>query len=340
MRRRDLLALAGLAAQGCKRGGAPAALREISISMSEHLSVSSMHLADEAGYMRAAGFRMKPVRLSALQAIPLLAGGRVDVVLGSVPAAMINAVLRGMQIRVVAGREYVSPTCGDGYTLYSRKAVFQGGPADPRRLKGKRFSIRSRGITEFILDAFLAKFGMKQDDVQRIDLPLRESIAALAGGQIDAMFDTELSRSPLSVSPEIVRVWRYADIQPYHQYSFIAFGATMLNAGLEPGARFLAAYLKAAGDFLDGKTPRFMRDFAATHGLEVEKTVAECRDTFSRDGTIDAASVQRIIDWQVSRGYASAPIKAEQLIDGRYLPEARRLLTSGQWRVRPEGSAG
>lgn len=256
-------------------------------------------------------------------------------ILGGTPSQLLNAVLRGMNIKVVAGREYVSPSCGEGYALYAHKDAFRGGAIDPRRLRGKRFSVRSRGITEFILDTFLARFGMRPEDVQRIDLPLKESLAALAGGKIDALFDIELSRSPLAISPSIVKVWRFAEVHPFQQYSFVIYGHSLLQAGLGPGSRFLAAYLKAAGEFLDGATPRFMREFAAAHGLDVDKTVAECRDTFPRDGAIDLPSLQRTIDWNVGKGYATRAIRAQEIVETKFLIEARRLLASGQWQVMP-----
>jgi NitT/TauT family transport system substrate-binding protein len=332
MRRREFVAAGVIATSACgARVESP--LRDVSVALSEHLSVSTMYLADESGYVRQAGFQFKPMRISALQAIPLLASGKLDVILGGVPSQLLNAVARGMNIKVVAGREYVSPSCGEGYVLYAHREAFKGGAIDPRRLRGRRFSVRSRGITEFILDSFLKHFGMKPEDVDRVDLPLKESLAALAGGKIDALFDIEISRSPLATSPEIVKVWRFAEVQPFHQYSFVIFGDSLLKAGLGPGSRFLAAYLAAAGDFLDGRTPKFMREFAATHGLDVEKTVAGCRDTFPRDGAIDLPSMQRSIDWNVSKGYATRALRAEEIVDTKFLMEGRRLLASGQWRV-------
>lgn len=331
MRRRDFGATLAFALAGCSRAPEDTPLREISIALSEHLTVSAMHLAEELGYLAQAGFRMTVVRLSAIQAVPLLAGGKLDVILGGVPSPLINAVLRGMTIRVVAGREYVNPNCGDGYTLYAHRGAFGNGPVEPARLKGKRFSVRSRGITEFILDTFLKAHGMTTDDVERVDLSLNESIAALAGNRIDAMFDPEFSRSPLAVSADIVKVWRFADVHPFHQYSFVVFGDSMLKEGLAPGARFLAAYLKAAAEFQQGRTPQFMRDFASTHNLDVEATVSACRDTFPADGRIDAASLQRTLDWHASKGYATGLLKAESMMDKRFLDEAQRLLRSGDW---------
>lgn len=63
MRRRDFSAALGLALAGCGRAPEAAPLREVSVSLSEHLSVSAMHLADELGYLAQAGFRMNVVRL-------------------------------------------------------------------------------------------------------------------------------------------------------------------------------------------------------------------------------------------------------------------------------------
>ncbi len=255
MRRRHFLTGAALAATACARKPQDEPQREVSVALAEHLSVSTMHLADERGYLRQAGLQFKPMRLSPLQAIPLLAGGKLDVFLGGVPSPVLNAVIRGMNIRVVAGREYVSPSCGEGYTLYAHRGAFGGGAIDPRRLKGKRFSVRSRGITEFILDTFLNTFGMKMEDVQRVDLTLSDSLAALSERKIDALFDIELSRSPLAISPDIVKVWRFSEVHPFHQFSFIIFGDSMLRAGLGPGSRFIAAYLQARASFWTASRP-------------------------------------------------------------------------------------
>lgn len=339
MRRRAFVA-AALAASSCSRRGRDGRLRPVSVGLTNHLSVSSVHLADEGGHFRAAGFEFNPIQLTPLQAVPLLADGKLDVFLGGIPPSLTNAVAKAMPVRVVAGREYASPSCGEGYVLYAHRGAFADGAVDPKRLKGKRFSVRVRGITEFILDAFLQAHEMRPDDVQRVDLPLSESLAALAGNKVDALFDIETSRSPLAMSPDIVKVWRYSSIQPLHQYSFIVFGTSILREGSGTGSRFLAAYLKAAGEFIDGRTPKFMREFAAKHQLDVEKVVNECRNTFPRDGAIDLPSIQRTIDWQLRRGYATQKVTVEQLVDGSYLKEARDLLASGRWRVNASDPRG
>ena len=336
LRRRDVLAFAagmGLGTQTrCGGDAPPTSLQPLAISMSERLTLASAYLAQESGYFRDAGFELEITRFSNTQSIPLLAGGRLDVAFGGAPASFINAVSRNMPLRIVAGREHVNPDCGEAFSLYARRSVFDGGEIDPK-LRGKRFAVRSAGITEFVLDVFLEDLGMTRQDVETVDLSVREAIVALIGGKIDAILDTEFARSPEAVSPDIVKVWRFADARPGYQYSYIVFGQKMLEADVQVGGRFLAAYLHASSEFLQGKTPQFMRDFAATHGLDLEATISECRETFIEDGSIDLASLQTTVDWHRANGRVTEPVQASALADDRFVKEAQRLLRSGEWRV-------
>lgn len=338
MTRRDLLGLAAATATvGCSQQAADDGLREISLSLSERLTLSGAYLAEEVGYFRDAGFSLNILRLSGLQTMPLLAGGRLDLVFSPVNAGSINAMTRGLPLRVVAGREVANPNCGETFSLFAHRSAFDGGSIEPRRLKGKRFAVRSGGMSNFVLDTFLDEVGMTSSDIEQVDLSVREAIAALSTGTIDALFDSEFSYSLLATSPDVVKVWRFAEARPFHQYSYIIFGETLLQADVKVGARFLAAYLKGAGDFLDGRTPQFMRDFAASHGLDEKITVSACRDTFVRDGSIDLKSLQAYADWHVKSGRVQEPVDVSTLIDLRFLEEAQRMLADDSWRTSNPG---
>jgi ABC-type nitrate/sulfonate/bicarbonate transport system substrate-binding protein len=323
--------MGAVAAAGCARKS-PETLREVSVSLSEHLSVSSVYLTEELGLFAEAGFRLKRVRLSARDAIPVLAGGKLDIAFGGLSGPLLSAVANGMAIRLVAGREIASPDCGETFSLYARRAVFGSGPVDPQKLRGRRISVRVRGIAEYILDAFLKQNGIPSSAVQKLDLPLDESVAALVGGRIDALVDAEFARSPASSSDQIVRVWRFADAQPEHQYSFIHFGKSMLEDAAG-AARFLAAYLEGCRRFLNGETPKFMTEFAKSHNLSVEDTIKACRRTFPPDAAVDRPSLERSFAWYFERGYATTPLRVDQLVDTSHLDAARRLVESGRWRI-------
>lgn len=107
----------------------------------------------------------------------------------------------------------------------------------------------------------------------------------------------------------------------------------MLQHDVQTGARFLAAYLKAAQEYQDGRTPAFLHEFAARNSLNQDAVVSACRETFPTDGHIDLPSVQRMTDWYVRRGLATGTLPASRMVDTRFVEEARRLLASGEWRV-------
>lgn len=105
MLRRDLLAGALLAAgSACSRRAS--SLDKLRVGVSRRLSASSFHLALERGYFREAGFAIEILQAAGpLNAIALLSGGQCDVHFGSLNTALLNAIVKGLPIRIVAGRE-------------------------------------------------------------------------------------------------------------------------------------------------------------------------------------------------------------------------------------------
>lgn len=335
--RRELLAAtAGLSAAlqtRCAREPASGARRPLAVSLSDRITLSSAYLTVEKGYFGDAGFDVEIARFSATQSIPLLAGGRLDVAFGGIRASLINAISAGLPLRIVAGREMANPNCGESFSVFARRSVFGEGPVDPHKLRGRRFAVRSAGVTEFVLDLFLSDYGMTRADVETVDLSVREAIVALVDGKIDAILDLEFARSPEAISPDIVRVWSFSDAYPGHQYSFIVFGQKLIEDETAVGARFLAAYLYGSQQFLAGETPQFMLDFAASNGLDVATTVAECRDTFAKDGSMDMPSLQALVDWHQTNERLTEVAPAADLVDTRFIEEARRMLENDSWRV-------
>jgi hypothetical protein len=59
----------------------------------------------------------------------------------------------------------------------------------------------------------------------------------------------------------------------------------------------------------------------------------DCRETFTVDGTIHLENLQFQTDWAARRGYILRRVRAVDLIDLRFLEEARRVLP-------PQAAAG
>ena len=172
-------------------------------------SMSSLHLANELGFFRKAGFDLEILQSGgASQAMALLAGEELDVLFGSFNTACLNAVIKGLPIRIVAGREVALPTCGNMGAIYGMRRTFPHGLADITQLKGKRVATGPMiGLAEFALDAHLAGAGLSTKDVTTVSLDFRQNVAALLGGGVDAMVVTEdFDRDLTSLSAEIVHI--------------------------------------------------------------------------------------------------------------------------------------
>ena len=325
MRRRDFLA-------GCLIGTAmfeaaclkrkPAGLQKLRLTAGRGLSMSSLYLAYESGYFRDAGFDMEILQLSnPTDAMTLLAGGKIDVAFAGLVSSFLNTSSRRLPVKIVAGREIASPSCGNMGAIYGLRRNFPNGLENPIVLKGKRISAGpSIGFSHFALDTQLESVGLTGNDVQSLNLPTSQAAAALIGGRIDAaVLNLEYDRNLIARASEIVRGYGLARYHPNFQCSHILFGKSLLSADPGIGTRFLSAYLRGAQEFVRGSTPRFMKEFARSGGLDVKLVTGACRNSFTLDGSVDLHSLQLFVDWSFRRKYIPQPVDVAELVDLRFL---------------------
>ena len=152
-----------------------------------------------------------------------------------------------------------------------------------------------------------------------------EAIAILKTGQIHAwVAQNQHSPNMNQLFAGFVRNTGLAGILPDYQYSFVYFGSKLLDAPEDVGGRFLAAYLRGAREFAQGRTPRFLDEFAKSGGIDPNELRQQCRTSFTLDGAIREDAVRYYTNWAVRRGYCAAPIPVEQLVDTRFLNYAHR----------------
>ena len=330
MNRRDALRRAGwlaaALAAGCKRKPSP--LRRVRVALAPRFTLAPFYLADEVGYFAAQGLEIEITPLAqTAQFVPLLAGGRVDVGFTSVSAALINAVARGARLKIVAGRDTAVPGCNTGGAVFAIAKAFPKGLKDARMLKGKRVSVNDRvGLMSFFLDTILETAGMTQADLKIVQLPSIQGAAALIGGSLDALVAANLDKDLDLVSRKVVRSVSMADLLPSFQYTFVLFGRTMLEGDRSMGVGFLEAYLRGVRDFQAGKDPKAFEKLAAAGHSDLTAVRSACRNSLTRDGRVDVASVKRVVDWAVRKGFSHKAPDMAELVDSSWVEEANRRL--------------
>ncbi len=328
MHRRQLLpCLAAAAVAGCRRK--PPQPRKLRAGLIPRFTLSPLYLADELGFFRQAGLEveMRPFP-EAAHMLPPLAAGLIDAGFIMPMPGFINAVLKGSRMSIVAARDLAAPGCGSGGAIFGNRKAFPNGLRDLRLLKGKRVAIPGQtGLPAFYLDQLLASVGLTRADVQPVIMRQPEAAAAVASGQIDALAAAHMDKDLDYVSGNVIRSVTLSEIMPNYQYSFIVFGPTLLEGGLEAGVSFLWAYLRGVQAYRAGHSPRALEELARATRSDPAAARAACRDGISADGSVDPVSVQRFVDWAVTNGYVPRAVEASLLIDTRFVEEANRRLS-------------
>jgi len=305
--------------------------RKVRVSMIPRFALAPVYLADELGFFKEAGLELDIRQLpDSPQMIPLLAGGQLDVVFGTASPAFINAVTQGARVRIVAGRDILTPGCATAGTIWGHRRAFPNGLRDIRLLKGKRVVVTgTTSVTAFFLDLYLASAGLNAGELQVLTMRGAEGAAALAGGKIDALVWGAFENDQAFTTADFVRGPSVADFLPNFQFTFVIYGPRLLGPDAATGVRFLEAYLRGVEAFESGKTPRAFDQLALATRADPAAARSACRQFFSSDGRVDVSSVQRYADWAVSKRFVPARVDAAALIEACYVEEALRRLGRG-----------
>jgi len=320
MKRREWLGLAALS--GCGRKSSS----KIRVSVGDRITMAPIYLARERGYFRDAGLDVEfTVSNSSRDALTLLAGGEFDVALFSMTPATPNAIARGARIRVVAGRETLTPGCSDNGALRYRQARYPSGPDDASAWPGSRIATSGDGLNNlFYVDEVMAGLGVDRRKVEIEKLGYEEALAALAGGHIDMSIG---GGRPTFLAGGLPKGVKRSDIVERtvgeYQYSHVLFGRGLLDAPVERGSAFLKAYLRGAAGWVAGDTPRFIDDFARDNKLDVDVIKRSCRKSVSTTGEITHAHMERWLRWALANRHIEQPVTSGKIADTRFIDALR-----------------
>jgi NMT1/THI5 like len=323
-RREFYLPAASMALASCGRKP-PESIQSIQFGVINVAGTSPFYVAMERGYFRGAGINFVPQMAGrSADVVSLLAAGRIQAGIVNIEPSLLNIVARGSAMRVVLGRDKITPGCGVTGSLYARKAAFPHGSSDVRAWGGKRiWAGQGAGVAEFLFDTLLVRSGVDPKRMPRIRLNRTEAVAALLSESIDGIFVGSNTALDLDSNPGIVREDAGRKVLANVQTSYVAFGSELLKGDLSVGARFLACCLRGVRDFESGVTPQFLKDLAATGGGS-DDIIRQCRDYSTPGAEIDRESIKLACDWALNRGYIPSAVSVESIVDERFLALLRK----------------
>ena len=293
-----------------------------------YLAFTTFYIPQEEGYFDEQGLEVEFVKFpSVTQAIPLLAGGGLDVVAGPLSASLINAVAQDMNLRIVAGRERAPSDC-DSIALMVRRDLYDSGELDTTaEMKGRKVAISSTGtIMEFSLDRILKTAGLTVDDVEMVKMTPQDTYAAFENRAVAAAILGTPHNHQIEALGYAATLDSLNNLMPDFQQSFIVFGPSLLDDNPELGRKFMVAYLQGVRQYNQGKTKRNLEIIEKHLGMDEETLSQICLSPVYPDARIIIEDILTFQDWLYEEGLVDKKVTAEQLIDTRFVDYANEVL--------------
>lgn len=285
-------------------------------------SGAAFYIATERGYFAEMGLDPEFVTFeSSAYMLPAVASGDVDVAGGVMTASFLNAVERGLPIRIIADKGRNVP--GASYFDLVRSTRVMNEIQSLEDMRGRRFAITSEGSVDHIFaELSLRAAGLTEDEVEWVIIrDFGQINPALANGSVDVAMHIE----PLITAGEaegILDRWIDAtEFAPDFQVAVALASPAFINDREEAARRFMVAYLKGLRDyyaaFIDGVDTDEIIDIMTRY------TPMKDADLWRRvnvvglnpDGYVIAESVEFQIVWFKEQGLYEGDLTAADLID-------------------------
>jgi len=267
---------------------------------------------------------------SAQQMIPALGTGQLDAGGGAPGPGLINAYLRGVQLRVVADRAQATPGTR-GNCLAIRKELLDSGAVQRfADLRGRVFAENVPGnLLTYVLEQELRKAGVSPEEVTYTTVPFPDMVPGFANGVIDAALLSE-PQITLGESRGAFGCWRYtSDLAPGFQIGVFLYGPSFIGEHPELGRRFMVGYVRGMRDYYraflgDGAGRAEMVTLLTQNTAIKDPALLErmAPNGFDPDARVNAQSLQDTQRWYLERGAIPTEVDINELVDQQFVDYA------------------
>lgn len=299
------------------------------------LAEAGLYVAQERGYFAQEGLAVEFIKdLYGPDAFPALATGQIDAVGGAFGPEVVNAIQRGIHVKLVAGMNSYIPGWDAGFLAVRKELVDSGRVKDWKDLKGLKIAVSEPrpNLTDYFASKYLANGNLTFADVTTVNVPFANMISALKTGGVDAAHTSE----PLStVISEMGAAVKWKPVSSYAPagltVAILQFGPTLLEKAPDVGDRLLTAYMRGARDYNDTlKKPDGKADLAP---ILMKYTPVKDRALYDRiawayadpDATIDMAGLQDMATYYATHDGPNAG-DVKTLVEDRFRQAALKKL--------------
>jgi NitT/TauT family transport system substrate-binding protein len=331
---RILLGLVALAFAFC----VPAVAQTITVGATSSTSDAPIYIADRKGYFRAEGLDVKVVNFrSAADMVAPLGAGQLEAGAGSASAGLYNAVARGIAIKIVADKASSPPGYGGTKILVRKDHVESGRYREPKDLKGMKFAMNAPGVSNTsTLNTLLKSVGLKYSDVETVDMPLPDHVAALKNKSVDASASVEPGPALAVRNGDAIVIKSDDEILPNHQIAVLLFAEDFARKRPDAAKNFMRAYIRAVrfynGALKDGRLDGPNADEVIA--ILSDATPIKSRDIYklitptgmNPDGRVNKASLAYDLAFYTEQGLVKSAVNLDDAVDGSFVEAALKEL--------------
>ena len=319
-------------------GAAPAAaapsgaLHTVRVGGVGSAAEATFYWAQEQGYLREEGLDLDMQTFNGAQVmIPPLSADQLDVGSGGPGPGLFNAILRGVNLRIVADRSRAAPGTRN-QCLMARKSLLDSGAVRSfADWKGRVFAENVPGVlTTQLIDRELQRAGLSlQNDVTSVALGFPEMFTAFANEAADFGILIEPFMT-LSEEQGIAQCWRAtSELGPNFQIAVTLYGPTFAEQRADIARRFMVANLRAMRDYLrafygDGQgRPEFLQLMARVSNIRDPDLLGRLQSTWSDpNGSVNVESLRDTQRWYVGRGEQTGEVDFSRVVDMSFVDYA------------------
>jgi NitT/TauT family transport system substrate-binding protein len=285
-------------------------------------------IAQQRGYFDAEGIRLNivPFGLTS-QALSSLGTNQIDVVIGGVNAALYNQIARGVDVRVVADGGSTAPGY-DWQGIAVRQDLLDSGRYKaPPDLKGLKVNeVSTGGVSHYYVDLLLQQHSLAPTDMEIVQLPYPDALAAFTTRGVDAsaLIEPYLSRAE-TVGAKVVL--RSLDIS-----RDVPGAAVLMSPGFianrPVSVRFLTAWLRGVRDYLRAfaDPPQRAQLIQFLQANEIDLDARTQVPAYDPNGLPPVEPFDAHLAYMIKTGVVTSPVTIQQVLDTSLIREAAQKL--------------
>jgi NitT/TauT family transport system substrate-binding protein len=266
--------------------------------------------------------------------IPAMATGQMDVAVPGMSAGLLNAIARGVPLKIVAGG-VVGEEGSGGAGVLVRKDLFDTGRfRDVQDMRGLRVGTPGLSISlGRALGRMLSTGGLAVSDVEVVPITPHDAPIAFANGAIDVALVNQPHATRAVKIGAAVRWKSVGDVYPGQQSTVVLYSPQFPERHPEAAMRFLKAYLRGVRDYnaaYAGGDPtpmyRILAEYTPVKDLALYDELG--RTSVHGDGALHLANMESDQDFWVAQGFIPQRADLASAVDLQYLQAALARLDS------------